>query len=209
MIRMIFSTVCGPQDPAFTVESLAITATGRPCTEPTPVTTASAGSSPARALTRRPSSAKPSASSRSSRSRSRTNSFPCSASFRWYLGAPPRVARSVASAISFPPGRSSSVTRKSVARADRRATHGKEHRWIGAGVRPQARSLLPPSASENHEEPDSQDDQENDQPNDHPGADSYHLTSPRLTRSIIDAMHADYKHLGGTLSATELAGGHL
>ena len=81
MILMIFSTVLGPQDPAFTVESFAITATGRPSMGPTPVTTASAGRSPSMAEARRPSSAKPSASSRSSRRRSRTNSFPCSASF--------------------------------------------------------------------------------------------------------------------------------
>src|SRR6266508_3216717 len=105
MIRMIFSTVCGPQDPAFTVGSFAITATGRPWIEPTPVTTPSAGRSPASALTSRPFSANPSASSSSSRRRSRTNSLPCSASFSWYFGAPPARARSAApaSASACPP----------------------------------------------------------------------------------------------------------
>ena len=47
---MIFSTVRAPHDPAFTVESLAIIATGRPCTLPMPVTTPSAGRSPASTL---------------------------------------------------------------------------------------------------------------------------------------------------------------
>ena len=39
---MIFSTVFGPHEPALTVGSLAITATGRPSTSPMPVTTPSA-----------------------------------------------------------------------------------------------------------------------------------------------------------------------
>src|SRR5215218_7343049 len=39
---MIFSTVFGPQEPAFTVGSLAIRATGRPATVAMPVTTPSA-----------------------------------------------------------------------------------------------------------------------------------------------------------------------
>ena len=50
MIRMIFSTVRAPQEPAFTVESLAIRHTGRPSTVAVPVTTPSAGRSPASAL---------------------------------------------------------------------------------------------------------------------------------------------------------------
>ena len=50
MSRTIFSTVRAPHEPAFTVESLAITHTGRPSTVPTPVTTPSAGRSPASAL---------------------------------------------------------------------------------------------------------------------------------------------------------------
>src|SRR5438445_6500145 len=110
MIRTIFSTVRAPHDPALTVASLAITATGRPWTSPTPVTTASAGRSPSRAAVSRPSSTKPSASSRSRRSRSRTKSFPCSASFWWYLAAPPARARSVAVATSSCIGRSRSDT---------------------------------------------------------------------------------------------------
>src|SRR5204863_8492929 len=96
---MIFSTVCGPHDPAFTVGSFAITATNRPPTSPTPVTTPSAGRSPARAWVSSPSSTNESASSKSSRSRSRTKSFPCSASFWWYFSAPPAIARRLASPI--------------------------------------------------------------------------------------------------------------
>ena len=48
--RTIFSTVRAPHEPALTVESLATTHTGRPPTVPTPVTTPSAGRSPATAL---------------------------------------------------------------------------------------------------------------------------------------------------------------
>ena len=50
MSRTIFSTVRAPHEPAFTVGSLAITHTGRPSIRPTPVTTPSAGRSPASAL---------------------------------------------------------------------------------------------------------------------------------------------------------------
>ena len=50
MIRMIFSTVRAPHEPALTVESLAITATGRPSTGAVPVTTPSAGSPSAATL---------------------------------------------------------------------------------------------------------------------------------------------------------------
>jgi hypothetical protein len=82
-MRMIFSTVRAPQEPALTVESLAITATSRPPMLPTPVTTPSAGRSPAIALASSPSSTKPSASSSSRRSRSRTNSLPCSRALAW------------------------------------------------------------------------------------------------------------------------------
>src|SRR5438270_5007498 len=96
MRRMIFSTVFGPHEHALTVGSFAITVTGRQFTFPTPVTTASAGRSADSALASRPSSANSAPSSRSSRSRSRTNSFPCSASFWWYFGAPPPRAVSTA-----------------------------------------------------------------------------------------------------------------
>ncbi len=43
MIRMIFSTVRAPQEPALTVESFAISATGLPSTVAVPVITPSAG----------------------------------------------------------------------------------------------------------------------------------------------------------------------
>ena len=75
MIRMIFSTVRAPQDPALTVESLAISATGRPPTSAVPVTTPSAGSPSASALANRPSSVKLPSSIRNA-IRSRANSLP-------------------------------------------------------------------------------------------------------------------------------------
>src|SRR6516162_1625770 len=89
MIRMIFSTVRAPQEPALTVESLAISATGLPSTVAVPVTTPSAGSPSARTLAYRPSSVKlPSSVSRAIRSRA--NSLPAAAADSWYLRAPPR-----------------------------------------------------------------------------------------------------------------------
>ena len=78
--RTIFSTVRAPHEPAFTVGSFAITHTGRPSTVPTPVTTPSAGRSPASALASSASSTNEPSSS-SSASRSRTNSLPWRASF--------------------------------------------------------------------------------------------------------------------------------
>ena len=95
MIRMIFSTVRAPHDPALTVESFAISATGRPPTVAVPVTTPSAGSPSARALAYRPSSVKLPSSTRKA-IRSRANSLPRAAAASWYLAAPPRsmVSRS-------------------------------------------------------------------------------------------------------------------
>src|SRR5438105_3331942 len=97
-MRRIFSTVRRPQDPALTVESLAMSATRRPPILPRPVITPSAGSSGSSALARVPSSRKlPSSSSR--RTRSRANSLPLSAFFWWYLGAPPFSIRLSSSLI--------------------------------------------------------------------------------------------------------------
>ena len=81
MIRMIFSTVRAPQDPALTVESLAISATGRPSAA-VPVTTPSAGRPSARALAYRPSSVKL-PSSISGVIRSRAKSLPRAAAASW------------------------------------------------------------------------------------------------------------------------------
>ncbi len=78
MIRMIFSTVRAPHEPALTVESLAISATGRPPTVAVPVTTPSAGSPSARTLANAPSSVKL-PSSTSSPIRCRANSLPLAA----------------------------------------------------------------------------------------------------------------------------------
>src|SRR5579863_2134736 len=89
MIRMIFSTVRAPHDPALTVESFAISATVRPLIVAVPVMTPSAGRPSARALANRPSSVKlPSSVSRAIRSRA--NSLPAAAADSWYLRAPPR-----------------------------------------------------------------------------------------------------------------------
>jgi hypothetical protein len=93
MIRMIFSTVRAPHDPALTVESLAITHTERPSTLAVPVTTPSAGRSPATTLANRPSSVND-PSSTSNPIRSRANSLPFSALASWYFGAPPASTRS-------------------------------------------------------------------------------------------------------------------
>src|SRR5215831_10070583 len=97
MIRMIFSTVRAPQDPALTVESLAISATGLPSIAAVPVITPSAGSPSARTLAYRPSSVKL-PSSVSSRIRSRAKSLPAFAADSWYFAAPPRsmLARTAA-----------------------------------------------------------------------------------------------------------------
>src|SRR5215467_11705862 len=89
MIRMIFSTVRAPQEPALTVESLAISATVLPSMVAVPVITPSAGSPSARTLAYRPSSVKLPVSV-SSAIRSRANSLPAFAAASWYLGAPPR-----------------------------------------------------------------------------------------------------------------------
>ena len=78
MIRMIFSTVRAPHEPALTVESFAISATGRPSTAAVPVITPSAGRPSARTLANAPSSVKlPSSVSRAIRSRA--NSLPWAA----------------------------------------------------------------------------------------------------------------------------------
>ena len=97
--RTIFSTVRAPHEPALTVGSFAMTQTGRPSTVPTPVTTPSAGRSPAIALARRPCSTND-PSSRSSARRSRTNSLPWRSSFSPSLSRLPRRARSAAACSS-------------------------------------------------------------------------------------------------------------
>ena len=87
-MRRIFSTVFGPHEPALTVGSLAISATGRPPIVPMPVTTPSAPSPSASQLASSASSAnEPSSSSRATRSR--TGSLPCSADFSWWRSGPP------------------------------------------------------------------------------------------------------------------------
>src|SRR5579859_1819656 len=89
-MRTIFSTVRAPQLPAFTVGSLAITATWRPSIVPSPVTTPAAGSSSASTLANRPSSTNEPASRRRS-SRSRAVSLCCSRSLGRYRVPPLRA----------------------------------------------------------------------------------------------------------------------
>ena len=82
MIRMIFSTVRAPQEPAFTVESLAMIATGRPSMVAVPVMTPSAGSPLASTFANAPSSVKlPSSTSKPMRSLAK--SLPCAAACWW------------------------------------------------------------------------------------------------------------------------------
>ena len=98
-IRMIFSTVFGPQEPAFTVGSFAIRQTGRPATVAVPVTTPSAPKPSCSQLASRASSENEPASTRRA-TRSRTGSFPCSAAFSRCRSGPPARARSSAAARS-------------------------------------------------------------------------------------------------------------
>src|SRR5262245_59212363 len=102
-MRRIFSTVRAPHDPAFTVESFAMIATGRPWIRPMPVTTPSAGSSPASAFTSRPSSANGAPGSSSFSRRSRQKSFFCSASLGRARALPDRAASTRARRSSVSP----------------------------------------------------------------------------------------------------------
>ena len=87
-MRRIFSTVLGPQEPALTVGSFAISATVRPPIVPMPVTTPSAPSPSASQLASSASSVNEPASS-SCATRSRTGSLPCSAAFARCRSGPP------------------------------------------------------------------------------------------------------------------------
>src|SRR5215210_1532531 len=93
---MIFSTVFGPQEPALTVGSFAISATGRPPSIAMPVTTPSAPKPSCSQLARSASSTNESGST-SLATRSRTGSFPWSRDFSWWRSGPPPRARSSAS----------------------------------------------------------------------------------------------------------------
>src|SRR5918999_722888 len=95
-MRMIFSTVLGPQEPALTVGSFAISATGRPPTWAIPVTTPSAPKPTCSQLARRASSTKVPGST-SLATRSRTGSLPWSFDLAWWRSGPPPRARSRAS----------------------------------------------------------------------------------------------------------------
>src|SRR5215210_2593456 len=103
MMRMIFSTVRAPHEPAFTVESLAITHTGRPATVADPVTTPSAGRSPAETFAKTPSSTNEPSSTRR-RTRSRANSLPFAALASWYLTGPPSCTSERSSGTGGCPG---------------------------------------------------------------------------------------------------------
>src|SRR5262245_26176613 len=115
-IRMIFWTVFSPQEPAFTVKSLAITQIGRPTTVPTPVTTPSAGVSGSAERARSQSSWNSVPGSRRRPRRSRTKSLPSARSLSRYLTFPCRTrAISLRSRGSLTPGmvaRRSGVARR-------------------------------------------------------------------------------------------------
>src|SRR3954451_364358 len=96
----MFSTVLGPQEPALTAGSFAISATGRPAIVPMPVTTPSAPSPSCSQFASRPSSASDSGSS-SRATRSRTGSFCCSATFFRCRSGPPSIAASRAALTSL------------------------------------------------------------------------------------------------------------
>jgi hypothetical protein len=93
---MIFSTVLGPHEPALTVGSFAIRATGRPPMVAMPVTTPSAPKPSCSQFASSASSTNESAST-SRATRSRTGSFPWSRDFEWWRSGPPPRARSSAS----------------------------------------------------------------------------------------------------------------
>ena len=81
MIRMIFSTVRAPHDPALTVESFAISATGRPSINRRPGDDAVRGSPLASALANRPSSVKRPCSTRNASVPGRTAARAAAASW--------------------------------------------------------------------------------------------------------------------------------
>ena len=101
-MRSTFETVSGNQLPAFTVASLAITATCRPPTRPIPVTTPAAGAMPPWALRAmsRPSSSSCSPSSSRAAMRSRASSFPTLRCRSIRLGPPPSRTASSSSCKS-------------------------------------------------------------------------------------------------------------
>src|SRR5688572_28774036 len=126
MTRMIFSTVRAPQEPAFTVESLAISATGRPSIVAVPVTTPSAGRSPATTLAKAPSSTNDPSSTRR-RTRSRANSLPLPALAWWYFSAPPRSTRARSSGTGGCSGRGLCSSLRAVGTGD---TAGLTSGWL-------------------------------------------------------------------------------
>src|SRR5579863_7127255 len=91
-MRTIFSTVRGPQEPALTVGSFAITAHVLPCITPMPVTTPSAASSGSSVPASSPSSTKslPESNRRLIRSRAVSLFWVASLS-RWRCGPPARA----------------------------------------------------------------------------------------------------------------------
>src|ERR1022692_37 len=100
-MRTIFSTVRGPQDPALTVGSFAITAHVLPCMRPIPVTTPSAASSGSSVPASSPSSTKSLPESKRRLIRSRTGSLFWVASLsRWRCGPPARALSRRSSAAS-------------------------------------------------------------------------------------------------------------
>src|SRR4051812_46307913 len=159
---MIFSTVFGPQEPAFTVGSFAISATGRPAIDAMPVTTPSAPKPSCSQLASRASSTNESGST-SRATRSRTGSLPWSRDFSWWRSGPPPRARSSA---SFRSDMASNVSRGGAHRRPRPPENQLQppspHResQAGAGERhPHRREQRRPEHDQADAEPDLEADQ--------------------------------------------------
>ena len=94
---MIFSTVFGPQEPAFTVGSLAISATGRPRDRRHAGHDAVGAEAVLLPVREQRVLGERVRRRRSRATRSRTGSLPCSRDFSWWRSGPPPRARSSAS----------------------------------------------------------------------------------------------------------------
>src|SRR5580704_8479087 len=151
-MRMIFSTVRGPHEPAFTVGSLAITAHALPCITPIPVTTPSAASSGSSVPASSPSSTNgvPVSNSREIRSRG-INLFWAASLSRWRWGPPARARarRSLTASanarlrdcflrLPTPDSRAVELARKVAAEIGRECLGDHAHRAeVDAGHRPE------------------------------------------------------------------------
>ena len=115
---MIFSTVFGPQEPALTVGSLAISATGRPPIVAMPVTTPSAPKPSCSQLASSASSTNESGVDAAARRARARAACPARCDFSWWRSGPPPRARSSA---SFRSDMASNVSLRAARSCDRSA----------------------------------------------------------------------------------------